>query len=84
MASLGLDLTEEEWFNNLKNVMKPLGFAANKKEMREDPDFYKGTIGDASEIIRIVLSGRKNSPNLYYVEKILGKDKITNRFNKVD
>ena len=84
MASLGLDLTEEEWFNNLKSVMKPLGFAANKKEMREDPDFYKGTIGDASEIIRIVLSGRKNSPNLYYVEKILGKDKITNRFNKVD
>ncbi|MBP5342955.1 glutamate--tRNA ligase [bacterium] len=84
MMNLGLDLTEEEWFNNLKSVMKPLGFAANKKEMKEDPEFYKGTIGDASEMIRIVLAGRKNSPNLYYVEKILGKDKIINRFSKVE
>ena len=64
--------------------MKPLGFAANKKEMREDPDFYKGTIGDASEMIRLVLAGRKNSPNLYYVEQILGKDRIINRFKKVE
>ena len=81
LNNLGLDLIEEEWFNNLKSVMKPLGFAANKKEMRENPDFYKGTIGDASEIIRIALTGRKNSPNLYYCEKILGDTRIKERFN---
>ena len=83
LANLGLDLNEEEWFNNLKSVMKPLGFAQNKKEMRENPDFYQGTIGDASEIIRITLTGRRSSPNLYYVEKILGKQKIESRIKKV-
>ena len=83
LKNLGLDLTEEEWFNNLKALMKPLGFAANKKEMREDPSFYKGTIGDASEMIRLTLTGRKSSPNLYYVEKILGKERIANRINMV-
>ena len=83
MNNLGLEKTEEEWFNNLKSVMNPLGFAANKKEMREAPDKFKGTIGEASEIIRISLTGRKSSPNLYYVEQILGKEKIVNRFKKV-
>jgi len=83
LDNLGLDLNEEEWFNNLKSVMKPLGFAQNKKEMRENPDFYQGTIGDASEIIRITLTGRRSSPNLYYVEKILGKQKIESRIKKV-
>ncbi len=83
LDNLGLDLIEEEWFNNLKAVMKPLGFAANKKEMRENPDFFVGTIGDASEIIRISLTGRKSSPNLYYVERILGAQRIKQRFNKV-
>ena len=83
MNNLGLDLSEEEWFNNLKSVMNPLGFAANKKEMRDNPDKFKGTIGEASEIIRISLTARKSSPNLYYVEQILGKDRIVKRFKKV-
>jgi len=83
LNNLGLELSEEEWFNNLKNVMNPLGYASNKKEMREDPEHFKGTIGDASEMIRIALTGRKSSPNLYYVEEILGENRIKERFNKV-
>ena len=83
MNNLGLDLSEEEWFNNLKSQMNPLGFAANKKEMRDNPDKFKGTIGEASEIIRISLTARKSSPNLYYVEKILGENRIKERFKKV-
>ena len=83
MNNLGLDLSEEEWFNNLKSQMNPLGFAANKKERRDNPDKFKGTIGEASEIIRISLTARKSSPNLYYVEKILGENRIKERFKKV-
>lgn len=81
--NLGLDLNEEEWFNNLRSSMHNIGFATNKKELRDNPDMFKGTIGDASEIIRIALTGRKNSPNLYCIEKILGDSRIIERFNKV-
>ena len=55
----------------------------NLEELRDNPNEFFGTIGDASEIIRITLCGRKSSPNLYYVEKILGKDEIERRFNKI-
>lgn len=80
--NLGLDLIEEEWFNNLKVVAEKCGFAPNKKEFRDNPGKYVGTIGDASELIRIALSGRKNTPNLYYLEKILGKEVIKERLLK--
>ncbi len=44
---------------------------------------YKGHVGDISEFLRLSLSGKKNSPNLYYVLQILGKDKVINRIKKV-
>ena len=83
LNNLGLSLDEQEWFQNMKDSMSKLGFAANKKELRDNPDMFIGTIGDASEIIRVSLTGRKSSPNLYYVEKILGKEEIERRFNSV-
>ena len=83
LNNLGLDLDEQSWFNNLKEVMAPHGFAGNKKEMRDNPELYTATIGDASEIIRIALCARKSAPNLYYVEQILGKDRIKERFDKI-
>lgn len=81
--SLGLSLSEEDWFNHLKEIMKPLGYAGNKKEMRDNPESFDATIGEASEIIRIALTGRKSSPNLYYVEKILGEERIIARIDEV-
>ena len=83
LETLDLNLDEQEWFNSMKEAMHSIGYAVNKKELRDNPDEFIGTIGDASEIIRITLCGRKSSPNLYYVEKILGKEEITRRFNKI-
>ena len=83
LETLDLNLDEQEWFNSMKEAMHSIGYAVNKKELRDNPDEFIGTIGDASEIIRITLCGRKSSPNLYYVEKILGKDEIARRFNKI-
>ena len=79
----GLDLSEEEWFNNLKEIASSLGFAPTTKDYKKNREAYVGSIGDLSEIIRIAISTRKNTPNPYYVLKILGEDKINERFNKV-
>ena len=52
-------------------------------EFKANPEAFKGTIGDVAEILRITLTGRKNSPNLYYVMKILKKEECDRRIDLV-
>lgn len=80
---LSLDLDEQGWFANMKEIGISLGFAGNNKEFKANPDAFKGTIGDVAEILRITLTGKKNSPNLYYVMKVLQKSECDKRINQV-
>ena len=80
---LSLDQEEQYWFNNMKVIGEELKFAPNGKTFKQNPEAYKGTVGDVAEMIRISLTTRKNSPNLYYVMKILGKEECDRRFNQV-
>ena len=80
---LSLDNDEQGWFANMKEIGGQHGFAANNKEFKANPEAFKGTIGDVAEILRITLTGRKNSPNLYYVMRILGKEECDRRINLI-
>lgn len=81
--NMGLELTEEEWFNNLKQIATKCGFCDNMKVYKKNKEAYKGSIADVSEIIRITVSTRKNTPNPYYVLRILGKERVESRINKI-
>lgn len=81
--NMNLDMTEEEWFEELKNLAPKHGFCPNVKEYKKNKEAYLGHIGDLSEIIRIAISGKKNTPNLYNVLTILGEERIKERFNKI-
>jgi len=80
--NINLDLDQESWFNTIKELSSSLGFAANVKDYKKNKDAYKGHVGDVSEMIRIAVSTSKQSPNLYYVLKILGKEKVIERLQK--
>ena len=80
---LSIEQDEQSWFNNMKEIGEALGFAPNGKLFKQNPDIYRGSVADIAEITRIALTTRKNSPNLYYVMKILGKEECTRRFNLV-
>lgn len=80
---LSLDQDEQSWFNNMKEIGESLMFAPNNKIFKSNPEMYKGTIGDVAEMLRIALTGRKNSPNLYYVMQILGKERTSKRINHI-
>ena len=67
----------------MKDVAVSLGFAANNKEYKAAPESFKGTVGDVAEILRITLTGRKNTPNLYYVMKVLGKAEVDFRISHI-
>ena len=81
--NLSLEQDEQSWFANMKQIGMDLGFAGNNKEFKANPEAFKGTIGDVAELLRITLTGRKNSPNLYYVMKILGKQECDRRIDIV-
>ena len=80
---LSLEQDEQSWFNNMKAIGETLGFAPNGKAFKQNPNQYIGSISDVAEMIRITLTLRKNSPNLYYVMQILKKEECDRRFNSV-
>jgi len=80
---LSLEQDEQSWFNQLKQIGESLGFAPNGKLYKNNPDQYVGSVADVAEILRITLTGKKNSPNLFYVMKVLGKNHCDKRIERV-
>ena len=76
---LNLDIDNEEWFNQMREFALNNGFAASPKDYKNDPDSYKGHVGDICEAIRVMITGRLKSPDLFSIMKILGKDRIIKR-----
>lgn len=76
---LNLDVTNEEWFAKVKDFAVANGYAASPKEFKKNPEEFKGHVGDVCEAIRVIVTGRTKSPDLFSIMKILGKDKIKER-----
>ena len=76
---LNLDVDNEEWFNGVREFAVNNGYAGSPKDYKNEPDKYKGHVGDICEAIRVMITGRLKSPDLFSIMKILGKDKILKR-----
>ena len=70
---------KETWFNKMKDLAAEFGYAREVKEFKQNPDNYKGHIGDISTVIRICLTARANTPDMYEIMKVLGKDSVIKR-----
>lgn len=69
------------WFDKIKTIASKLGYAADMKEYKADPDAFKGNVADISMFIRVAVTGKMNAPDLYTVMQILGKEKVVERIN---
>lgn len=78
---LSLDVDNETWFNGIKEFAEKNNYASSPKEYKQNPDAYKGHVGDICEAIRVMITGRLKSPDLFSIMKILGKDRIIKRIN---
>ena len=67
------------FFDGVKVVGEPLGFCPNIKEYKANPDAYKGSVADACGILRVAITGRKNSPDLYTIMQLLGAEETLKR-----
>ena len=71
------------WFSKIKDLCEPLGFTPNVKEYKKNPELFKGHVGDVSTVIRLAVTGRKNTPDLCSIMKLLGKDTVKTRINAI-
>ena len=74
---------KDTWFNKIKELAGYLGYAANMKDYKKNPDSYKGNVADIATVIRVSLTGKKNTPDLYEILKLFGIDRIRSRFNRI-
>lgn len=74
--------SQEVWFEDLKAIGLNLGYCANRKDYKANPDNYKGMISDVAGAVRAALTHRANTPDLYTIMQILGEDKVRERFEK--
>lgn len=73
--------TKDEWFQRMKDLCEPLGYTPNVKEYKKNPEMFKGHVGDVSTVIRVAVTGRRNTPDLYSIMSLLGKEKVMERLN---
>lgn len=67
------------WFEKIKKIAASLGYAADMKEYKADPQAFRGSVADVSMFIRVAVTGKMNSPDLYTVMHILGKERTEAR-----
>ncbi len=70
---------KQEWFDKIKELSGELGYAKEVKEYKANPEAYKAHVGDVSTVIRVALTGRTNTPDMYEIMKVLGKESIEKR-----
>ena len=73
---------KQEWFNTIKSICPELGFCPEVKEYKKNPEGYKGHAGDVSTIIRVAVTGRRNTPDLCSIMQLLGSEKVDARLRQ--
>lgn len=71
----------QQWFDKIKAIAAEIGFAAETKQYKAEPEKYKGHAGDLSTVLRIAVTGRRNTPDLCGIMKVLGKERCLERID---
>ncbi len=71
------------WFNKLKEIADSLGYASDMKAYKAAPETFKGNVSDVAEVIRIAVTGRANTPDLWTIVHIMGEAQMRERIEAV-
>ena len=74
---------KETWFNKIKQLCDDLGYASNMKEYKQNPDAFKGNVADVSTVLRVAITKKNQTPDLYEIMKLLGLEKMKERIEKI-
>ena len=74
--------TAEEWFPKVREMAEKLGYAKAPKMYKKNPDDFKGHVGDVASVIRVAVTGRRNTPDLYEIIQVLGYSEFIKRIER--
>lgn len=72
---------KDTWFNKIKDLAEKHGFAKEVKAYKANPESYKGHVGDICELIRVAITSKVQTPDLYEILNILGKNTLKERIS---
>ena len=73
---------KDTWFGRMKDMCESVGCTPNVKEYKAEPEKFAGHVGDVSTIIRVALTGRTNTPDLFSITALLGEQRVKARLEK--
>ncbi len=73
---------KQAWFDKIKDLAEEVGFAREVKEWKKEPEKWPGHVGDISTVLRVALTSKSNTPDMYEIMKVLGKERIFKRFEQ--
>ena len=79
------DINDDQnaWFDKIKSIADALGYASDMKAYKADPTAFRGSVADISMFLRVAVTGKLNSPDMFTVMQILGADKVKARINNM-
>ncbi len=79
--SAGFDPADDSaaWFDKIKAIADSLGYASDMKAYKASPESFRGNVADISMFLRVAVTGKLNSPDMYTVMQILGRDRVLER-----
>ena len=72
---------KDTWINKIKELAGELGYAREVKDFKENPDMYKAHVGDVSTVLRVALTSKAMTPDLYELMRIIGKERMAQRYS---
>lgn len=73
----------ETWFGKIRTITEERGYAVRPKDYKKNPDAYKGHVGDVSTVVRLAITGRRNSPDVWAIQQVLGEEKTIARVKQM-
>lgn len=74
---------QSEWFNKIREIAVDMGYAAKPKDYKKHPEEYKGHVGHVSTVIRLAITGRSQSPDVWAIQQILGEERTRARIKEL-
>lgn len=71
---------KQSWFDKIKAMSVELGYAGEVKEFKANPEKYTAHVGDVSTVLRVALTSRTNTPDMYEIMQVLEKNRCFKRF----
>lgn len=74
---------KDTWFAHIKAIAEKHGFATDMKAYKENPSAFKGNVSDIAKVLRVLVTGRDKTPDLYEIMRILGSDRVKKRLMNI-